>query len=401
MRILQINSVCGYGSTGKIVKDICEVAEKEGHQCLVAFGRDDAPKNMNTIKIGSFIDFIIHALKTRIFDLHGFASVSATKELIKKIEKFNPDIINLHNLHGYYINIDILFAYLKKINKPVIWTLHDCWAFTGHCAYFDYVGCDKWLNICTACPQKNCYPKSILFDGSKYNFCKKKELFNGLSNMTIIVPSIWLSNLVKRSFLKEYDVEIIYNGIDLDIFKPIKSSFKEEHDFQDKFVVLGVASVWDKRKGLSDFIELSKLLGKEYQIILVGLTNQQIAKLPSNIFGIKRTNDAEGLAKLYTAADIFVNPSLEETMGLVTVEALACGTPVIVYNATAIPEVVAENCGKIVERGNVEGLAKAIISCKKNNFKSVDCRKRAEQYNKEKQYKKYLSKYMDIVGVLK
>ncbi|MFY9297169.1 MAG: glycosyltransferase [Caldicoprobacterales bacterium] len=395
MKVLQINSVCGIGSTGRIATDIHNMLIEQGHESYIAYGRD-LPRNCdNAIRIGNKIDNYAHVLLTRLFDKHGFGSIKATEEFIKKVEEIDPDVIHLHNIHGYYINIEVLFDYLKEADKPVIWTLHDCWAFTGHCAYFDYVGCEKWKTGCYDCPEKKSYPSSRLLDKSKQNYLKKKEIFTGVKNMTIVTPSSWLAELVRESFLGECPVKVINNGIDLKIFKPTKSNFREKYNIEDKFIILGVANVWDRRKGFDYFIELSKLIKIDEIIVMVGLTEKQKRSLPDNIIGITRTNDVNELVEIYTAADYFLNPSLEETMGLVTVEALACGTPVIVSNSTAVPEVVNEKCGKIVLDNSTKGFYSAIVN-NDRDFSSIECIKQAQKYDKQKMYKKYLNLYNEV-----
>lgn len=395
MKVLQINSVCGIGSTGRIATDIHSMLIEQGHESYIAYGRD-LPRNCdNAIRIGNKIDNYAHVLLTRLFDKHGFGSIKATEEFIKKVEEIDPDVIHLHNIHGYYINIEVLFDYLKEADKPVIWTLHDCWAFTGHCAYFDYVGCEKWKTGCYDCPEKKSYPSSRLLDKSKQNYLKKKEIFTGVKNMTIVTPSNWLAELVRESFLGEYPVKVINNGIDLKIFKPTKSNFREKYNIEDKFIILGVANVWDRRKGFDYFIELSKLIKRDEIIVMVGLTEKQKRSLPDNIIGITRTNDVNELVEIYTAADYFLNPSLEETMGLETVEALACGTPVIVSNSTAVPEVVNEKCGKIVLDNSTKGFYSAIVN-NDRDFSSIECIKQAQKYDKQKMYKKYLNLYNEV-----
>jgi glycosyltransferase involved in cell wall biosynthesis len=393
VKVLQINSVCGIGSTGRIAADLYKVLEEQGHECFIAYGRGIAPEGIKTIKTGSDFSVNIHGVLSRITDKHGFYSTAATKKFIEQVKEYDPDVIHLHNIHGYYINIELLFHYLRETNKPVVWTLHDCWAFTGHCAHLDYVGCDKWKNGCNKCPQKGSYPSSLLFDNSKFNYLKKKKLFTSINNMSIVTPSKWLAGLVELSYLGKYPVKVINNGIDLDVFKPTPSNFREKYNLEDKFVILGVASGWVIRKGLANFIELSKTLDDKYKIVLVGLSAKQVNEIPQNIIGIIRTNNVKELAEIYTAADVFVNPSVEETMGLVTVEALACGTPTIVYNATAVPEMVDETCGLVVEKGNVEELVKAIAKCKNNNFSSDSCIERARLYDKEQKAVEYINTY--------
>lgn len=387
MKILQINSVCGYGSTGRITTELYKAYEEYGHECIIAYGRGIAPKKYKTIKIGSTLDNYTHVIKTRILDKHGFGSKKATEKFIEKVKIYNPDIIHLHNIHGYYINIEILFNYLKESNKKVIWTLHDCWAFTGHCSYFDYVKCDKWKSKCLNCKQKKEYPSTIFLDSSKYNFNKKMELFLGIKNMTIVTPSKWLAKLVKKSFLNEYDVEVIYNGIDLNLFKPRKSDLREKYDIVDKIILLGVANIWEERKGLNTFIDLNKALDDKYKIFLVGLNDEQIRRLPKNIIGIKRTNTIEELVEIYSMADIFINTSYEETMGLTTVEALATGTNVIVRNSTAMPEIV-ENKDNIFN--NLEDLIEKINNLRNKNYSEKN-RIKAQSYKDINMLKGYLN----------
>lgn len=392
MKVLQINSVCGYGSTGRITTDIYKILKEQGHECLIAYGRGNAPKGINSIKIGTNFDNYIHAIKTRLLDRHGFASIKATKEFIKKAKEYDPDVIHLHNIHGYYINIELLFNYLKEANKPVIWTLHDCWAFTGHCTHFDYVNCDKWKILCNECQQISQYPKSIK-DNSKNNYMLKKKIFTSLSNLVLVTPSRWLANLVKKSYLSKYNVAVINNGIDLNVFKPLSGNFRIKYNLQDKFIILGVASILGERKGLNYFFELAKKLDSSYQIIIVGIPSKEIRKLPVNVIGIERTNDIDELKEIYTAADVFVNPTLEEVFGMVNLEALACGTPVITFNTGGSVECIDENCGIVVEKGNINGLIKSILKLKEHHFDSNNCIERAKAYDENSKYYDYIRIY--------
>ncbi|RDC49982.1 glycosyltransferase, partial [Acinetobacter sp. RIT592] len=385
MKVLQINSVCGVGSTGRIATDLYKVLEEQGHSCKIAYGRGNAPEGIDTIKIGTNFDNYLHVFKTRMFDEHGFGSVSATKKFIEEVKKYDPDIIHLHNIHGYYINIEILFEYLNEANKPVIWTLHDCWAFTGHCAYFDFVGCDKWKYGCEKCPQKSGYPTSKAKDNSKLNYEKKKKIFTSINNMTIVTPSNWLANLVKESFLSKYNVEVINNGIDLDVFKPIESNFRKKHDLNDKFIILGVASDWSERKGLKYFIELEQNLSEQYKIVIVGVNKKQKAKLSKNIISITRTNNPKELAEIYTAADLFVNPTLEDNYPTTNLESIACGTPVITFETGGSVESIEFKTGKIIPKGNIKQLNDCIETLR-NEYKDimpVQCLKKAsDDFNK-------------------
>lgn len=395
MKVLQINSVCGIGSTGRIVTDIHNILIEQGHESYIAYGRD-LPKNCDTpIKIGSKLDNYKHVALTRIFDKHGFGSKKATQKFIEKVKELDPDIIHLHNIHGYYINIEVLFDYLKKADKPVVWTLHDCWSFTGHCAYFDYVGCDKWKTGCYDCPEKNSYPASVIIDNSKDNYIKKKELFTGIKNLTIVTPSKWLAGLVKQSYLREYPVEVINNGIDLDVFKPTQSDFRERFNLEDKFIILGVASTWDRRKGFKYFIELSKKIKNDEAIVLVGLSEKQRKYLPKNIIGITRTSNVKELAEIYTAADVFLNPTLEDNFPTTNLEALACGTPIITFNTGGSPESIEDITTNIVDKGNVDGLLKSIQKAKDNKiyFQEKLIERAKLKYDKEKNFLKYINLY--------
>lgn len=395
MKILQINSVCGFGSTGRIAVQIQKTVEQNGGEGILAFGRGDAPEGVNSYKINSDIDVKIHGALSRITDRQGFYSKGATHRLVNFIKEYNPDVIHLHNIHGYYLNAKILFDFLAEYGKPVVWTLHDCWAFTGHCSHFSYEKCDKWKSGCYSCPLKNEYPASLLLDNSKKNYDEKKQLFTAVKNAVIVTPSEWLGGIVKESFLGKYPVKVIYNGIDIDCFKPTESNFKEKYGIEDKKIVLGVASVWTEKKGIKDFYKLNEIIGDDYKIVLVGLNSAQLAELPEGIIGIKRTNSARELAEIYTAADVFVNTSREETMGLTTVEALACGTPAVVCNATAVPEVVTEKSGIVIEPDNIDMLLKAV---KGISFSKEDCMERAAEFELSKQYRKYYDLYMDILN---
>ena len=401
MKILQINSVCGVGSTGRIATDLYKVLEEQGHECVIAYGRGTAPEGFKTIKIGTNFDNYMHVAKTRVLDKHGFGSTKATKEFIKKVEQYDPDVIHLHNIHGYYINIEILFDYLKIANKRVVWTLHDCWAFTGHCAYFDYVGCSKWKYGCKECPQKKEYPNSLLMDSSEWSFNKKKEIFNGVRDLTIVTPSKWLAGLVKESYLSEYKVEVINNGIDLEVFKPTESDFRERYGLKDKFIVLGVASVWDRRKGLNYLIELSEKLHEGYKVIVVGVTERQKKKLPSNMIGISRTNNMQELAEIYTAANVFVNPTLEDNFPTTNLEALACGDVVITFKTGGSIESINRDTGCVINGGDVKELKNFIdrIGIESKEVYGNKCIDRAKcLYDKTKKYREYIRLYEEKIN---
>lgn len=360
MKVLQINSVCGIKSTGRICTDLADILVQNGHDCRIAYGRETVPEKYQhyALRIGTQRDVMYHALSARFFDNAGFGSRCATQKLICDIRAYDPDVIHLHNIHGYYINIQILFNYLKSCGKKIIWTLHDCWSFTGHCAHFDYAGCDKWKTGCNRCPQKREYPKSDGLDASCRNYRRKKELFTGVPNVTLVTPSHWLADLTRQSYLREYPVVVIPNGIDTEVFRPTESNFRADHHLENQKIILGVASVWTDRKGLQDFVKLSKMLDDTYKIVLVGLSKEQIQNLPGNILGIERTNSTKELAELYTAADVCVNPTYEDNYPTVNLEAQACGTPVITYMTGGSSESVPKN--NQVPKGEFYAVAKCI-----------------------------------------
>jgi putative colanic acid biosynthesis glycosyltransferase len=401
VKVLQINSVCGIGSTGRIATDIHNVLIQEGHESYIAFGRDSNKNCTTTIKIGNKFDNYKHVALTRIYDKHAFGSKKATMDFITRIEEYNPDVIHLHNIHGYYINIELLFNYLKEANKPVVWTLHDCWAFTGHCSYFDYVSCNKWVTGCYKCPQKKSYPSSYIFDNSKDNFIKKKDIFTGVKNMTIVTPSKWLGGLVRQSFLNEYPVRVINNGIDLDVFKPTESNFRENYRINKKFIILGVASGWQKRKGYEYFIELSRELKEDEIIVMVGVTEKEKNNLPRNIIGITKTNSTIELAEIYTASDVFINPTLEDNFPTTNLEALACGMPVVTFNTGGSIESIDEGSGFIVEKGNLNELRKQIDIIKQNGkatYTQNSILLAFNRYNKQDRFYDYINLYYSILN---
>lgn len=369
MNILQINSVCGIGSTGRIATDIHVALKSKGIESNIMYGRGEARACEAALKISSRFDFYSHALQTRLFDNHGFCSTKATQHAIETLDELKPDIVHLHNIHGYYLNVELLFSYLKKQkNIKVIWTLHDCWPFTGHCSHFDFCGCEKWKMQCFSCPQKNIYPASYGLDNSKNNYQRKKKAFTGVKDLTIITPSHWLADLVKQSYLKEYPVQVVKNGIDLSVFQPRQSEFRAKHNLVDKFIIMGAASVWSPRKGFDDFIELATTLPDNYRLVMVGLPLDKIKILPSNIIGIHRTDNPTELAEIYSSADVFFNPTYEDNYPTVNLEAIACGTPVITYNTGGCPESVSTEHGFIVAKGDVGAVVEVVKNLSQQPF---------------------------------
>lgn len=392
MKVLQINSVCGIRSTGRICTDIAEVLQQQGHECKIAYGRETVPEKYQrfAVRIGSDFSVKADGIKTRIFDNAGFNSVKSTKRFLNWVKEYNPDIIHLHNLHGYYIHIGLLFDFLKSFGKPVVWTLHDCWAFTGHCAYYDFAGCDKWKTQCFDCPQKKEYPASLFSDRSKENYSEKSVIFNSLDNLYLVAVSDWIASQIERSFLKSKPLTVINNGIDLNNFKPTISNFKEKHSINNKRVFLGVASIWDRRKGFDTFLELSKMINSDEALVMVGLNKEQLRLLPKNIIGIERTNSIQELAEIYSAADVFVNPTGEDNYPTVNLEALACGTPVVTYNTGGSPESISEGNGIVVPKGDVAALLNAARTVQPNRENIV---RDAQRFDKRKKYIEYLEFY--------
>lgn len=361
MKILIINSVCGIRSTGRIATDIAEQYMKAGHDARIAYGREHVPERYLPIayRIGNDWDIKINGVKARVFDNEGFNAIRQTKKFISWAEEYNPDLLWLHNLHGYYLNIELLFHWIKtRPQMEIRWTLHDCWPFTGHCSYFSYIKCDQWKWQCSRCQQKKTYPKSVFFDHCTANYQRKYNAFSGVQNMTLITPSQWLADLIKESFLRNYTVKVIHNTIDNTIFRPSKGTLREEYGLQHKKIVLGVASVWNERKGYQDFLKLAQKLDSTYAVVMVGLSQKQMERLPSSIIGIHRTDSAYQLAEIYSAADVFVNMTYEDNYPTVNLEAIACGTRCLTYRTGgSIESVPAEH---IVEQGDVMAMAEMI-----------------------------------------
>ena len=395
--LLQINVTGNSGSHGKIAEEIGRLALQRGWRSLIAYGRWTNASQSELIRIGSDFDVAEHGLESRLMDNHGLASRRATKRLVQQIEEIKPDIIHLHNIHGYYLNYRILFEYLNATNIPLVWTLHDCWSFTGHCAHYVTASCELWKTGCSQCPLKNDYPKSFV-DRSARNFRLKKDLFTANKNLHLIAVCDWLGGMVGRSFFSDMDLRVIKNGIDVNVFKPNDASGKV--GVNKKKTVLGVSSVWHKDKGLFDFYRLRELLPSDYEIILVGLSKKQIRDLPCGISGIERTESVMDLVNLYSQSDVFVNPTYADTFPTVNLEALACGTPVITYNTGGSPEAIDDQTGLVIEQGNVAMLAAAIKEmCENPQVYSTKCRERAVQFfDMRDKYAEYFDVYDSIMG---
>ena len=361
MKILMINVVCGIRSTGRICADLATALEAQGHEVRIAYGRGIVPEQFRkyAIRVGTDFDNKMHGFRARLVDGCGFGSKSATENLIEWIKEYNPDVIHLHNIHGYYVNIEILFDYLRTCGKRVIWTLHDCWAFTVHAAYCEAAGCERWKEGCYNCPKKFDYPKSLV-DNSKNNWVRKKEILTSVQDLHIVTPSQWLANLVKHSYLSENKVSVIHNGVDTSVFRPVNSNIKKDLGIEGKKVILGVAALWEQRKGLYDFYRLSRELDDKFRIVLVGLSKKQMKKLPTGIIGIERTNSTKELASLYSASEVYFNPTYEDNYPTTNLEAIACGTPVITYDTGGSGE-SAKLFGAVVNKGDIERVYQIIV----------------------------------------
>lgn len=385
------------GSTAKIIWGIRNIGIKSNLSFTIFSppGSTQAKNQPNNIFTGTILERRISERINTITGNSDACNLFGTHCMLEKIKQLNPDIIHLHNLHGSYINLRLLFSYIKQHHIKVIWTLHDCWAFTGHCPHFSLAGCSKWKVQCHHCPSYREYPKS-LFDNSALMYRYKKEWFCGVEDMTIVTPSAWLADLVKQSFLKEYPVMVINNGIDLGTFHPMKDShtLKAKYHCQDKHLILGVAYSWGVRKGLDVFIELSKKLPDSYQIILVGTNKNTDELLPENIISIHKTENQTELAKLYSAADVFVNPTREDNFPTVNMEALACGTPVITFRTGGSPEIPDETCGSVVACNDITALEKEIIRvCTQTPYTKDACLARAANFNMHDKYMEYVQLY--------
>lgn len=402
-KLLQISIEVNSGSVGRIAEQIGLQAIEYGWESYITYARNHQPSKSNVIKTGSKLDVYWHGVMTRITDKHGFYSTLATKKLIKQIKEIKPDVILLHHLHGYFININLLFNYLSKIEIPIVWIFHDCWSFTGHCAHFDEIGCEKWKTQCYTCPLTKSYPASYIFDRSKKNYIEKKTLFNSVKNLTIIPVSNWLGDLVKESFLSSNNIKVIHNGIDINTFRPNTNNqeTREKFGLNDEFIVLGLSSVWNNSKGIGDFIKLSSQIDSNTKIILVGLSQKQIDQLPNNIIGISRTENVTQLVDLYSMSDLYLNLTYNDTFPTTNLESLACGTPILTYKTGGSVEAVSDDTGFIVEKGDLDSVIKVINEVKEigKEFYTDKCRERALTcFNKDDRFKEYIELFTNSIN---
>lgn len=390
MKFLFINSVCGIRSTGRICTDLAVMLEAKGHQVKIAYGRETVPETYQRFahRIESPIGVRLHALLARLADASGFGSRAATRRFIRWIEAYDPDVIHLHNIHGYYLHLPLFFQYLRRSGKRILWSFYDCWSFTGHCAHFDYIRCDKWLTGCGGCAQRTDYPKSFV-DRSRRNHRRKKAQFTAIPNLELIVPSQWMRENVAQSYMQDYPVHLLPNGIDTALFHPVRG---KEGD--GRYTVLAVASEWGPMKGIDHINRLAEELDEQrYRLVTVGHLQKGMALHP-RIHHIPHTNNIEELCSLYTAADVFVNPTLQETQGLTTVEAFACGTPAVIFRSGGAAECVDDTCGIAVPRDDFDALRQGVEHiCEQKPFTADACRAKAETYNKDARYQAFLELY--------
>lgn len=393
MKVVQINATCGVGSTGKICVGISRALTAQGIENYILYSAKgtDYPLGIQNTTQG-YIN--LQAIKSRVLGNYGFNSKHATKKLIRKLEQLQPTIVHLHNIHGHDCHFGMLLSYLKEKHIQLVWTFHDCWVFTALCPHFAMVQCNQWKTECHACPLYR--ERSFFLDRSRWLYRQKKQALQGLS-LQIAAPSRWLADMVKQSFLQKTPTQVIYNGIDLEVFRPTSGNFRARNHLENKKIVLGVAFDWGRRKGLDVFADLAKTLPQEYQIILIGTEEQTERQLPASVLTIRRTADQKELAEIYTAADVFANPTREEVLGLVNLEALACGTPVVTFAAGGSPECLDESCGITVPCEDVAGMETAIRTiCETHPFSPKACRKRAERFDEKERLQEYISLYRKL-----
>lgn len=410
-RLLQINPVLRVNtSTGRIMQEIGELAMQHGWESHIAYsyGRDGIrPCRSRLVPVGGKADVAMHGLATRLFDRHGLASVRATRRFVRRIEEISPDVIHIHNLHGYFMNYRVLFDYLSEAGIPVVWTVHDCWLYTGHCFYYSFIGCDRWQSGCHNCPQRGEFPASWFVDRSDGNYTDKRDAFTSIpvDRMVIVPVSEWIKREMERSFFHGYDMRVIHNGINTDVFRLSCESevqeIRERYHMAEKHILLGVASVWSREKGLDDFIRLSGLLNDDEIIVLVGVGEKMRKRLPGNIMGIGRTENTRQLAQLYSAATAFVNLTWQDNYPTVNLEAIASGTPVVTYRTGGSIESVTEHTGVVVEQGDLNGIIAAVRAIERRGKSAYQqpCRNYALAYfRKEDRYADYLRLYDELVG---
>lgn len=404
-KIFQVNTSVNIGSTGHIAEQINSMARKNGWETYFAYGRRYRPSESFAIRIGSKLGVIEHCIEHKLFDNDGLSSRNATRFLIDEIERIKPDIIHLHNIHDHWINYKILFEGINRLDIPVVWTQHDCWAFTGGCAHFSLAGCYQWRDSgCSKrCPNNEKGILCRLFEKTNYHYSLKNKLFNAIPNLTLVTVSRWLEDVARHSYLKEKNITTIYNGVDLTEFQRMCSSeVRNKYRIGGYKYVIGVSSVWEKYKGWNDYLELASIIPNDIKIVLVGLNSKQIDEAKEKgIIGIEHTESKQELSALYSGAEVVLNLSYQESFGLTTVEGLACGTPGIVYNNTASPELLSPETGFVVQPGSIDDVLKGIQTIISNdrNLYVKPCRSRVEEFfDKDKCFSKYIDLFNKIIA---
>ena len=413
-KLFYISGSVNFGAPGRIVEQLGLLAQKHGYEVLVAHStRNENPTQLPHFAMTTKCDEVMHAAGAKFMDLHGLLSSRKTQQMVERIKDYQPDIIHLHNIHGYFCNFKVLFEYLDSVDTPVVWTMHDCWPFTGRCFHFVGVDCYKWKTGCYDCKAEPGYTVSKYYDRSKELYALKKRLFSSVKRLTLVPVSDWQAAFLKDSFLKDCNVHTIHNGVDIEKFRPMNGNrLRDKHKLDGKFVILGVASPWNTRKGLDDFYRLRTMLSDEFAIVMVGLTSKQIEKLPNGIIGIARTESQQELAEYYSMADVFVNLTYLDTFPTVNLEALACGTPVVTYRTGGSPEAIADAAcekedkagalryptGMVVEQGDVEGIIRSIRELRQRPISANVCRQRAvEHFDKDKCFEEYIRLYESLI----
>lgn len=400
-KILYINPVVRTTtSTGRIVRELAAAARADGWEAYTAFsaGRDGhAPDGIyRPIPVGSRLDVAIHGLATRIFDRHGLASAAATRAFVKQLERIAPDLVHIHNIHGYFLNYPVLFDYLRRSRVPVVWTVHDCWLFTGHCYHYDAAGCMRWQSVCHDCPQKHRFPASFIFDRSRRNFSDKRREFLSLApgQLTIATVSDWMNAQMRKSFFSHCPVITIHNGIDTSIFRPCPdSAVKASLGIGRKRMLLAAASIWSEQKGLSHLAHIARSMPADCALVMVGVDKKTARALPHDIIALPPTASPSDLARLYSAADVFLNPTLQDNYPTVNLEAIACGTPVVTFRTGGSVESITPFTGVVVEQGDSDAMLSAALNIDKKAL-SGSCRSHAlANFSKDNTHKRYIDLY--------
>lgn len=401
-KLVQFNSVANWGSTGRLAEDIGDVAMSSGWESYIVYGRQFNPSTSHLLKVGGSVSVFSHVILTRLFDRHGFGSYYATRQLLKKFDEIKPDVFQFHNVHGYYLNLPLVLQYATKKKIPIVWSLHDCWSMTGHCSHFITVGCEKWKNECHNCPRKKDYPNSWLIDSSRKNFREKKRLIEAVPQLTIISGSEWLAGVAAQSYFKNRDIRFIPDGIDTEIYQPRNNcdELRRKLGLSGKFIILATGTVWGESKGLPDYGHLREMLSDDYAIVLVGMSDNDLASVPQGVIGLPRTKSPQELSEYYSMADCVMSLSRMESFGLTPVEGFACGTPAIVYDTTALTELITPETGFVAKFLDVDDVKEKVelLRAKGKSFYSEKCRAIAlEKYDRNRCYAEYLKVYEELM----